>query len=889
MRLLTRLALAGAAAVTAWLLTGVVTVRALDDPTRIGLLPGVHVPLIAFAVLLALSGAVRHPGAAIGPVTLACLATLPWWPIPVPSAALLLAGPLGWVWFAGCLACAIVLPTGGWRWWRVRRLVSDPVRAPALAALLAGMLLLASAIHMAPRHPDGDEPDYLIIAQSLLYDGDLQIENNHQRFDYEAYHGGVLPPSYLQRGRNGQIYPVHAPGLPVLLLPAFAAAGHAGAVATVILLCMAGVALLWRLAFQLTESAAAAWFGTASAVGAAPFFLHAFVIFPDAPAGALALVAIWAMVEPQRFQGWRMALPSLALVWLPWMHTRFVIIAAGLGAGVLVTAMRQQTRTRADLCWFVAPAALGAMAWFGFFWFVYGVPNPSAPYGAYTQTAWRHIPPGLAGLLVDQQFGLFATAPVLLVALAAVRRPWRRRVVDGLDTRAFVVLSVLAGTGLVYLLLTASYRMWWGGLSAPARFLAPLVLPAGVVAALAWQTLRTQSSRHVAVGLLVASVVLTALMVVVDHGRLAYNARDGYARWAEWASPLVDLPGALPAAHRDGPGRVVRDAAVWFGALGAAWLVLRLVERHRPLTAAFSLGTLGLASAVAASAVWAVRGQQPLHPVRSQVRWLLHDAAERDMRPLVLTPPPEDRRRGWFDLDLMTSAARPLDEFTALQLDDLPAGRYRVVAVGAEAGTTFGVAVGKARPSSFIAEVTTRSGRAATEFVLPVAVDRLVVRSSQRVRGSGARVWLRAEEVRAPSGRHERLLATRAERRGAVAVHFPTDSVYPEPDGFWLAGDSATFVGFAGTPGTRVSLRATAGARTVSMRVDTGPRTVEERLEAGASTPIDIGRLPGSGGQVVRFSVDGAFRPALVDGASDDARRLGVWVTLDQNLTTPLR
>lgn len=886
MRLLTRLMLAGAAAVTAWLLTGVVTVRALDDPTRIGLLPGVHVPLIAFALLLSLTGAVRRPGAAIGPVALACLATVPWWSVPVPSAGLLLAGPLGWLWFVACLACVVVLPTGGWWWWRARRLVSDPVRAPTLAALLAGLLLIGSAIHMAPRHPDGDEPDYLIIAQSLLYDGDLQIENNHQRFDYEAYHAGVLPPSYLQRGRNGQIYPVHAAGLPVLLLPAFAVAGYPGAVVTVILLCLAGVALLWRLAFQLTESAAAAWFGTASAVGAAPFFLHAFVIFPDAPAGVLVLAAIWAMVEPARFQGWRMALPALALVWLPWMHTRFVVIAVGLGAGLLVTAMRQQTRTRSHLWWFLGTAALGAGAWFGFFWLVYGSPNPSAPYGAYTQIAWRQIPPGLVGLLVDQQFGLFATAPVLIVALVALRHAWRA---GAIDTRTRFVVITFACTSLVYLLLTASYRMWWGGLSAPARFLAPLVLPAGLMAAVGWQALRTPASRHVAGLLLLAALALTTCMVVVDHGRLAYNERDGYARWAEWASPLVDLPGALPAAHRDGPATVARDAAVWLCALGAAWLALLLVERRRSPTAALTLGTFGLAAAVAVTAVWAVRGQRPLHPVPSQVRWLLRDAAVRDARQLVLTPPPEERRRGWFDLDLMTSEARPLDPFTVLQLDDLPAGRYRFIAVGAEPGTTFGVAVGKARPTSFVAEVTTQSGRAVTDIVLPVAVDRLVVRASQRVRGSGARVWLRADGVDAPIARDGRLVATRADRRDAVAFHFPADGVYPEAEGFWLAGDSDTFVGVASAPGTRVRLRATAGARAVRLRVDIGPRTIDERVEAGESLPIDVGRLPSRGAQVLRVSVEGGFRPALVDNGSDDARRLGLWVTWDQNLTTPLR
>ena len=41
-------------------------------------------------------------------------------------------------------------------------------------------------------------------------------------------------------------------------------------------------------------------------------------------------------------------------------------------------------------------------------------PNPAAPYGGYTQTSWTNVVPGLTGLLVDQQFGLFATAPVLV-------------------------------------------------------------------------------------------------------------------------------------------------------------------------------------------------------------------------------------------------------------------------------------------------------------------------------------------------------------------------------------------------------------------------------------------------------------------------------------------
>ena len=123
-----------------------------------------------------------------------------------------------------------------------------------LAGVLPAVVFSLAAWGASPSLPGGDEPHYLVITQSLLRDGDLKIENNHQRGDYREYFAGDLAPHSVRRGRNGEIYSIHAPGVPALIAPAFAIAGYHGAVVFLILLSAAGCALAWRLAWRASGS-----------------------------------------------------------------------------------------------------------------------------------------------------------------------------------------------------------------------------------------------------------------------------------------------------------------------------------------------------------------------------------------------------------------------------------------------------------------------------------------------------------------------------------------------------------------------------------------------------------------------------------------------------------
>ena len=61
-----------------------------------------------------------------------------------------------------------------------------------------------------------------MMTQSLIKDHDLRIENNYKNRDYLPFYKFDIPPHYLTRGKDGEIYSVHAPGVAVLVLPAFA-------------------------------------------------------------------------------------------------------------------------------------------------------------------------------------------------------------------------------------------------------------------------------------------------------------------------------------------------------------------------------------------------------------------------------------------------------------------------------------------------------------------------------------------------------------------------------------------------------------------------------------------------------------------------------------------
>ena len=828
-----------------------------------------HVALAVLAGFLVAFVASRAPARRVA-LALAPLALvfLPWLPFPVPAAFLAWTGPIAsLVWTAVAISIAGVLFADR------QRLAADPSRSTLLAGLLSATVFSLAAWGASPSLPGGDEPHYLVITQSLLRDGDLKIENNHQRGDYRAYFAGDLAPHSVRRGRNGEIYSIHAPGVPALIAPAFAIAGYHGAVAFLILLSAAGCALAWRLAWRVSGSAAGAWFGWAAVTLSPPFLLESYTVFPDGPGAIVVLTGFWALVRTEEKEdgSWvAWALHGLALALLPWMHTRFAVLAGTLGGLIMVRIARVPNPLAKAVAFLAAPAA-SALAWLFFFAVIYGTPDPSAPYGSDTQNALAYFPDGVGGLLFDQGFGLFATAPVLLIAMAGFTRA-RRLAIEWL---------VVA---LPYLLAVATYAMWWAGMSGPARFLVPLVLPLAIPAACAWNAVAARPLRSVLMAALVASVWLSMVMAGAGAGRLGYHTRNEggltAAPWLEWGNHLVDLPGASPAfvpqpVQPDPGGLVSRGNAarggflltvIWIACLGGAIGLALWRSSGQWVPLATAAGAM-----LAMTIAWAVQGAEPVTAVSAQMD-VLRRLSGGGVMAAGISPPRRLTREAAWEMRMEIPVRRvrggrpnaPLVAFPAV-----PAGSY-LMSVRRRGGDGW-VMVGVGNDQFAIVTQPIASFDAGVPITLPVNARALLVRADEMARAQLDAIELRP--VTRASAPITSEVARRAVRYGSTMCFFLDDRAYPEPSGFWVAGERETALAIQPDVPRPVSLLLRNGAADNTVTIESTAARQDLVMKAGEERRIDV---PAAG--LLRIRASAGFRPSEVNAGSRDSRLLGVFV-----------
>ncbi len=349
-----------------------------------------------------------------------------------------------------------------------------------LVVFLASFLIyFISTEHLftSVRFPTGDEPYYLLIAHSLVHDGDFELTNNFANRDYNAYYPIELTPRHEAITPKPILVSKHALGLPLLIAPAYALDGWFGAAHMLNLFGALLAVNIFLLASEVTGSEHIGWLMWAALAFAAPFFTYAELIFPEVPAALLIVYSYRQLRRWHQTNRTQQFLTVLCLAYLPWLHSRFLFVVFGLFVYLAYQFWQQRTpRTKSSLApalLLFAPLLISAALLVAYDVYVYDSPLPN--YGDHSGSG---TPPEIVGALfgvwLDQQWGLLNHAPIYLLALLALR-DWRLETRNSRPQFPVSNLKWLALITLPYFLLVVQYKYWWGEWCPPARYLTPIL------------------------------------------------------------------------------------------------------------------------------------------------------------------------------------------------------------------------------------------------------------------------------------------------------------------------------------------------------------------------------------------------------------------------------
>jgi hypothetical protein len=406
---------------------------------------------------------------------------------------------------------------------------------------IALAILLAAFLVMRPLETAGDEPHYLLAAESIAFDGDLDLTNDYASRERTLRVVNVFPLSPLPHAADydgsGRLRPLHGVGLSALLAPAVGLGGLTGARLALLLIAALLADQLFRLLRDLRLKRpyrVAAWIAV---VACSPLLVFATQVYPELPAALMIVVALRVMVR------YAASPPALALgasagAALIWLHVRYIPLALGVFAGLLIAAARARVRKepaglrgtvaayvssaghnwRTAVAPVLVPAAIGLGAFATAFVYWYGTVNPTAPYRAYSSTSagdagWDFVYKYALADILSPVTGWIPYVPVQWLGLAALgvlvlRFGWP----------AAAVLAVAVGYELI--LASAAPNVGWGF---PARYLIPVLPLVAIPIAVALQHVR--ASRLLFVPLLAGSLWF-GIAAARDHQGL-YPIDDG--------------------------------------------------------------------------------------------------------------------------------------------------------------------------------------------------------------------------------------------------------------------------------------------------------------------------------------------------------------------------
>jgi hypothetical protein len=378
--------------------------------------------------------------------------------------------------------------------------------------------------------------------------------------EYEAINPRVPLPD---DGTGNELYSKHGLGLSLMILPAFVLGDRLFVVLFLNLvgaLLAANVYLLAREGTGKMLPAVLTWVAFTVTV---PLLAYSFLIFPELPAALFVLYG-FRRIRLWRNNVWQVAAIGFSIAFLPWLHYRFIPVSVGLFAYYLYQdfAHRRQARLASDAeseaedtsqpyveerfdrrlprhasrrnsnlnyILVAGQPLVSAVLLMLFFYHRYEqiIPNQADHAGSSDLPGTLR---GMAGLLLDEQWGLLVAAPIFILAIVGLlimgtQRAWRK------DLLWIGVIFV------PYYLVVANYAQWWGEWCPPARYIASTLPLLALPFAVSLSSIRGGAYKGIYLGLLLLSLFTT--WAFIHQPQWLYNQPYTYVTQDEKLLPTT--------------------------------------------------------------------------------------------------------------------------------------------------------------------------------------------------------------------------------------------------------------------------------------------------------------------------------------------------------------
>jgi hypothetical protein len=267
----------------------------------------------------------------------------------------------------------------------------------------------------------GDEPHYVIMAESLIEDGDLRLQNNYDIECVAVEFYGCMEPHGIPG--IASLGPYHQAGVSAVIAWPYTAAGVVGARLAMVAIAALLPMLLLSWLRSVTGLSPARWL-TAGAALSLPLVFGASAIYPDLAAGVVIFgVTAWMLGPDDRRSASAM---TAAVVWLScgllcWLNLKFIAASVVLTAWY---AFRHAPASKRTIL-LMSLVLVGPLLLAAFHYWTFGNPLGARGTRELTDSPLRAAMIFL-GLHLDQGQGIFFQHPLLTAGIPALVW-WARR------------------------------------------------------------------------------------------------------------------------------------------------------------------------------------------------------------------------------------------------------------------------------------------------------------------------------------------------------------------------------------------------------------------------------------------------------------------------------